>query len=401
MDVLTKFRKLLLQSFSFPSISWLANTEEQPEIIQNGRFVWPAEWDRHTATILGFPSRCSLPPNQYDAFCRELVQLAAAIAEFEPVRLHVRPEDKNLAQYLIDNTIEDASNITLVPSPVNHPWVRDTGPVYVRDTVYPNRRVAVNFRFNEWGGKAPENDGVCWGQQWPLMDDKTLRENENWARWVIDNDLDPAPVSRIDALIRAEGGGLVSDGDGTLIISESCIVDEARNPGMTKAEIEAELKRLLGIEKVLWFPGRKNIDITDDHMDAEARFVRPGVVVHSKPHDMGPALWKELSEEIQEILGRSTDAKGRKLEVHILEEPDPSKMVSSEDEEPAISYVNFHFVNGGVVIPQFGDEERDQKALDLMQRLLPDKKIRQVRVNAIPLTGGVLHCVTQQVPAIE
>ncbi|KAJ5096475.1 hypothetical protein NUU61_005831 [Penicillium alfredii] len=379
MDFLNKFQKLLL-SFSFTSTSWLSSTtKEEP----------------------GFPSRWSLPPNQHDAFCRELVQLAAAIADFEPVRMHVRPEDMELAQSLIKANVKDASNITLIPSPVNHPWVRDTGPVYVRDPTLPSRRVAVNFRFNEWGNKAPENDGICWGQQWPLMDEKTLQENENWARWVIAHDREPEPVTRIDALIRAEGGGGVHDGDGTLIISESCIVDEARNPGMAKAEIEVELKRLLGIEKVLWFPGRKNIDITDSHMDAEARFVRPGVVVHSKPHDMGPTEWKELSAEIREILDRATDAKGRRLEIHILEEPDPAHMVNADDEKPAISYVNFYFVNGGLVIPQFGDEERDQKALRLLQQLLPERTVKQVRVNAIPLTGGVLHCVTQQVPAME
>ncbi|KAJ5104450.1 hypothetical protein NUU61_001797 [Penicillium alfredii] len=407
MKFFSKLRQGLLKLFSSTSAipSHAQPTDDNSNTIQKGQFLFPAEWDRHTATILGFPSRCSLPPDQYDAVCRELAGLAAAIAEFEPVRLYVRPEDKNLAESLIQSSVDakHLSQVTLIPSPVNHPWVRDTGPVYVRDTTgaFPNRRFAVNFRFNEWGGKKPEDDGVCWGQQWPLMDDKTLEENTDWARWVIENDRLPSPVTRIDAPIRAEGGGLVSDGDGTLLITESSIVCDVRNPGMSRADIEAELKRLLGIEKVIWFPGRRNVDITDVHMDAEARFVRPGVIVYSKPHAMGPELWRELSVEIREILGRETDAKGRPLEIHTIEEPDPRGLVKSADDELAASYVNFYFVNGGLVIPKFGDDERDQNALQILQDLLPGRTIRQVYTNSIPLTGGVLHCVTQQVPAVE
>lgn len=313
--------------------------------------------------------------------------------------MYVRPEDVERAQSLIPTATK--SQITLIPSPINHPWVRDTGPVYVRGPDgNSTQRFAVNFRFNEWGGKAPENDGVCWGQTWPVMDERALEENTTWARWVISHDGKPTPVTCINAPIRAEGGGLVHDGEGTLLISESCIVCDIRNPGITKAEIEKELKRLLGIDKVIWFPGRKNIDITDEHMDASARFVRPGVVVHSKPHDMAPEVWHKLSVETLEILHRETDAKGRRLQVHVLDEPG-SSLSASPDEEPAVSYVNFYFVNGGLVIPQFGDEERDRKALELLQHLLPDRVVRQVLVNAIPLTGGVLHCITQQVPAIQ
>jgi agmatine deiminase len=139
------------------------------------------------------------------------------------------------------------------------------------------------------------------------------------------------------------------------------------------------------------------VDITDVHMDAEARFVRPGVIAYSKPHAIAIDLWQELSAEIREILGRETDAKGRRLEVHTIEEPDPRGLVESDHDELSASYVNFYFVNDGLIIPKFGDEERDQNALEILQALLPERAIRQVYASAIPLTGGVLHCVTQQV----
>lgn len=155
------------------------------------------------------------------------------------------------------------------------------------------------------------------------------------------------------------------------------------------------------MRQVIWFPGRRNVDITDVHMDAEARFVRPGVIVYSKPHATAPELWTELSTEIRRILDGQTDAKGRRFEIHTLEEPDPRGLVGSAEDELAASYVNFYFVNGGLVVPRFGDDDRDQRALHLLQELLPGRAIRPVYTNALPLTGGVLHCVTQQVPAME
>ena len=406
MGLLKRLRKALTKIFSliFPQSSPpQANRDESYSAVQQGRYVFPAESEQHEATILGFPSRSSLPPSQYDVVCNELVQLAMTIAEFEPVRIYVRPEDKQSAESLIQATCKDPPRVTLVSCPINHCWVRDTGPIYVHDATgkFPGRRFAINFRFNEWGGKKPDSEGLCWGQQWPVAEDKALQENTDFARWVIDHDFDPSPVTRIDAPIRLEGGALVIDGDGTLLITESSVVCEMRNPGISKARIEAELKRLLGIEKVIWFPGRRNADITDVHMDAEARFVRPGVVVYSKPHEMAIDLWKELSTEIREILDRETDAKGRRLEIHTVEEPDPRGLVKTADDELAASYVNFYFVNGGLIIPKFGDEERDLKALEILKTLFPERAVRQVYTNAIPLTGGVLHCVTQQVPAIR
>lgn len=405
MKIFERFRKVMSDLYATTHARLLSShtSINNGSKTQQGSYFFPAESERHEATIMGLPSRCSLPPDQYDGVCKELAQLAAAIAEFEPVRLYVRPEEIQLAETLVKPSVQDKSRITIIPCPINHCWVRDTGPVYVRDTTgaFPNQRFAVNFRFNEWGGKKPEDDGVCWGQRWPLMSESALQENEEFAHWVIEHDCSPSSVTQIESPIRAEGGGLVTDGEGTLLITESSIVCEGRNPGMSKAEIEEELKRLLGIEKVIWFPGRRNVDITDVHMDAEARFVRPGVIAYSKPNAVSIELWQDMSAEIREILDRETDAQGRRLQIHAIEEPDPRGLVKSDQDELSASYVNFYFVNGGLIIPKFGDEERDQKALEMFQGLLPDRVVRQVYTNAIPLTGGVLHCVTQQVPAID
>ncbi|KAJ5664857.1 uncharacterized protein N7477_007305 [Penicillium maclennaniae] len=404
MSFLIKFRKSLLGSFCAGIFARFHRRPTDGQVDhQRGQYVLPAESDPHEATILGFPARCSLPPEQYNAVCRELAELAAAITEFEPVRIYVRPEDKSWAESVLKESVKGGSRVSLIPCPVNHCWVRDTGPVYVHDATgtHSERRFALNFRFNEWGGKKPENDGKCWGQQWPLMDEKTLQENTEFAQWVIEHDTDPSPVTCINAPIRLEGGALVTDGEGTLLITESSIICEARNPGMSKSEIETELRRLLGVEKVIWFPGRRNLDITDAHMDAEARFVRPGVVVITRPHEGEIDVWNEMSAEIHEILVRETDAKGRRIEIHSIDEPDPRDLVQNPDDELITSYVNFIFVNGGLIIPKYGDALKDQQALQTLQTLMPERVIRQVYSNAIPLTGGVLHCVTQQIPVAK
>ena len=402
MGLVNRILRSLVRIFSRASLKDQRQGGENKDAIQQGQYILPAESERHVATILGFPSRISLPPAQYQAVCAELAELAVTIAEFEPVRFYVRPKDKDHAERLVKATGKEISNVAFISCPINHCWVRDTGPIYVHDATgrFHDRRFALNFRFNEWGGKKPEDNEVRWGQQWPVMDNEALQENADFARWVIEHDDDPSPVTRIDAPLRTEGGALVTDGEGTLLITESSIVCEARNPGMSRAMVEAELKRLLGIEKVIWFPGRRNADITDVHMDAEARFVRPGVIVYSKPHDIATDEWKELSAEILEILSRECDARGRQLKIHTIEEPDPRGLVRSVDDELAASYVNFYFVNGGLIIPKVGDAERDQKALEILQELLPERVVRQVYTNAIPLTGGVLHCVTQQVPVL-
>jgi agmatine/peptidylarginine deiminase len=328
---------------------------------------------------------------------------------FEPVRLYARPEDVSKAELLVHQALTESSGniskVSIIPLPTNHLWVRDTGPVYVRGRDEPDRhrRFAINFRFCEWGRKEEISDHhqAADGRDWPTMTSAELQENSDFAKRVIDSDDSPSLVTRVESKICLEGGALVVDGEGTLLATESSIINENRNPGLSRAEIEAELKRLLGIEKIIWFPGRKGLDVTDVHADAEVNFVRPGVVVLSRPHPSAPKPWIEIYEEIRDILSQSVDAKGRRFEVHTIDEPDPKALGPLTYDEPATNYVNYYFVNGGLIVPQFGDATRDQEAVKTLQTLCPDRTIRPVSVRAIPLAGGVIHCSTQGVFATE
>ncbi|KAE8377958.1 hypothetical protein BDV26DRAFT_262459 [Aspergillus bertholletiae] len=371
------------------------------------RYVAPAETARHVATILGFPSKISIAANYYEDACKEIASLASAISAFEPVRLYTRPEDVPKAQALVTQQIANFngrdSNISIIPFSTNHLWVRDTGPVYVYGVgAHSKDRFAVNFRFSEWGKKDDISDHyrATDGLDWPIMGPEKVEENATFAQRVIANDSSPAPVVEVESKVCLEGGALVLDGDGTLLVTESSILNENRNLGLSRGDIEEELQRLLGVEKIIWFPGRRDLDVTDVHADAELNFVRPGVVVLSKPHSSVPQPWHDVHNEIRDILAQEVDAKGRRFEVHIVDEPDPTVFGSSSYPDPATNYVNFYFVNGGLIIPQFGDPATDSEAISTLQRLCPEHKVTPVPVRGLPLAGGVIHCSTQPVVAV-
>lgn len=267
-------------------------------------------------------------------------------------------------------------------------------------------RYAIDFRFCEWGHKSNEwiyGERTPPNAEWPVMDESARAENTSFAAEVLkhenENDNEP-PVTRLQTHVSLEGGGIEVDGEGTFMATESSIIGEARNPGLGKADIEAELSRLLGVSKFIWFPGRIGLDITDVHVDAEARFIAPGVVVVARPHDDSQKIDWEIYQEIRDVLEKSSDARGRKFEVHDVVRPN-SKLVkgdlAGEEVEPAASYVNFYFTNGGLIMPAFGDVEADTKAFELIKSLVPGREVKQVDVNVLPRSGGVLHCVTQQV----
>lgn len=387
------------------------------------QYTFLAETTPHLATILGFPSRCSTFPSLHSKTCSEIIDLACTIAAFEPVRLHVRPEDKTKAQSLIAKRLADTSrpfqesNVKLITAPTNHCWVRDTGPVYVRSTTNPDQRYAIDFRFCEWGNKTDEllynssadkeaalaEEANMDPADWPIMDAERREENTLFARRALaleNEEQCHSPVIRVQSGVRLEGGGIEMDGEGTFMAAESSVLVPSRNEGLSREKVEAELARLLGVTKFIWIPGREGLDITDCHIDAEARFIAPGVVVVCKPHAKCEPVYWDIYREAREVLDNATDAQGRKLQVYDIEEPDPDLVkgdVPGEEAAPAASYVNFYFVNGGLVIPAFGDAEADQNALEILKDLVPGREVRQVAVNALPRTGGVLHCTTQQV----
>ncbi|MGB2923997.1 MAG: agmatine deiminase family protein [Limnothrix sp.] len=329
----------------------------------------PDEMSPHTCTWMAFRVNPAIWDQDLVASVQNnLAAIARTIAAYEPVNMLVQAEDYELA------ATKCGKDVNLVVTTFDDFWVRDTGPVFVTD---PQGKLgAIDFNFNGWGNKqSHENDAEV-------------------AQFITQQ----ASAQLINTHLVLEGGGIEVDGAGTAIITESCVLNRNRNPGLTKADCEAQLKWLLGIDKVVWLLGLRGHDITDGHTDFYARFAAPGVVVAHHEPDVTFAD-HEITKQHLEILRAATDSQGKKLEVVSI--PAPSTVRSEFDhDEFAAGYINFYGANGLVLAPEFGDRRADANAKAILTDLFPEREIIQLNIDAIAAGGGGIHCVTQQQPEI-
>ena len=232
------------------------------------------------------------------------------------------------------------------------------------------------WRFNSWGGKTPE-----------------YANNARLAGRVLS--LAAAPVYQSSLCL--EGGGIHTDGAGTVITTESVVLNPNRNPGITKAAAEQELRQALGATQVIWLPGDPDsvfVDITDGHIDGLVSFVKPGVVIYeSDPTATGAAA--RLAVDNRRALETAVDASGRRLQIISL---DDAYEVQTPHSMFSRSYVNFYIANGGIVMPRFG-VPGDARARAVIQAAFPDREVVQVDITRLASGGGGIHCITQQQPA--
>ena len=206
--------------------------------------------------------------------------------------------------------------------------------------------------------------------------------------------LDHVGARRFASPLIAEGGGITVDGEGTVITTESCFLNKNRNPDWTREEIDAELCRTLGAEKVIWIPGDPEETETDGHIDGIAAFIEPGrLLLEVNPDKTDPHY--EVGMKNLAALKGVTDAKGRKLDIEFIDEG-----IYHEDlwNGGCSSYINSYLANGAVIVPGYG-YDRDGAAVETYQRLYPDREIVQVPINNIAIGGGGVHCITQQQPS--
>ncbi|QUD84984.1 agmatine deiminase family protein [Gordonia polyisoprenivorans] len=339
--------------------------------VSPGTWRMPDEGDRHTRTWMAFGASSAIwGADNLPQVQRDLASIATTIATFEPVSMLVRSEDMDTARRLVGTDVE------LIEAELDDLWMRDTGPVFVvSDKAADDKKAGIGFNFNGWGEK------------------QDFEQDAEVAGFVTER----AGVELLHTDLVLEGGGIEVDGDGTAIITESCVLNNNRNPGRSKADVEAELKPLLGVDKIIWLPGIKGKDITDGHTDFYARFARPGVVVAGLDADP-ESFDHDVTMRHLEILRAATDAKGRKLDVVVLEAPVMTRP-GSDSEDFAAGYINFYLCNGGVIAPEFGDVDTDRAAKDELERLFPDRRVVQLNIDAIAAGGGGIHCTTQQEPA--
>jgi agmatine deiminase len=311
-------------------------------------------------------------PAEVDRARRMWAAVANAVIEFEPVRMVVVPHDLAVAESLLHPEVE------LVPAALDDAWMRDIGPTFVH-SADGGRLGAVDWVFNGWGAQA-------------------------WASWEHDARIgsfvaEQARAERIGSHLVNEGGGIHVDGLGTVLLTETVQLDPGRNPGLTRADVEAELGRTIGATACIWLPRGLTRDYdefgTRGHVDIVATIPSPGVLLlHDQQDPSHPD--HAVTRELRELLEDARDARGERFEV--VGVPAPRTLV--DDEGPVDwSYLNHLVVNGGVIACTFGDEQ-DHGSLRVLADAYPGRRV--VGVDARPLfdRGGGIHCITQQQPSL-
>ncbi|MFC9330694.1 agmatine/peptidylarginine deiminase [Kitasatospora sp. NPDC057015] len=321
----------------------------------------------HVRTWMSWPSRKSVWGRQLSGVQQDIALIARTIARFEPV-IMCAPDQETAA------TARSwcGPGVTVITSiPTDDLWMRDIAPVFRRDG--RGGRDAIGLNFNGWGGKQTHRDDahVAWG----------VADREG--------------LSFSATEFVGEGGAIETDGDGTVMATESSLVNKNRNRGMSRAEIEDAVLDAYGADKMIWVPGIKGKDITDDHIDVTSRFVRPGVVMVQVPPAGRDDVWARDAREQFALLTAATDARGRRLRVIRVEGPDT---VRSKDANFVDSYLNFHVVNGAVITAQFGDRPKDAEAARALAAAYPGREVVQIDVDRLMAGGGGIHCSTMHEP---
>ena len=327
-------------------------------------FRMPAEWAAHERCWMAWPCRVDFWGRHLAATKRAYAEVANTIAQFEPVTMLARPGDVAEARQRLTSTI------TILAVDMDDSWTRDSGPNFLLDDA--GRLAASMFHFNAWGGKH-----VPWARDAAL--------GHRIAEFL--------GIPTFSAPIFLEGGAINVDGEGTLVTTEQCVLNDNRNPGMSKEEAEQVLRDALGVRKVLWLPGDPDDVETDGHVDGIACFLAPGRMLVETCPARGTERYDNMQANV-EALRDQTDAADRPIAVDTIEE---AYEADKRSEIFSRSYINFYLANGAVVMPAFGID-RDADARVQLATLFPDREIVQVDIADVALGGGGIHCITQQQP---
>lgn len=348
-------------------------------------FYMPAEFSEHRATLIFWPERRDVWRNGARPVQRVIKQLATIISKFEKVIVGVTRDEFLNARSMLP---EDVSVFEIS---YDDAWIRDTAPAFVTNG---KELRGVDWEFNAWGG-------LNGGSYFPWMLDNIVPQKV--LEWL--------HADRYKASITLEGGAIQVDGEGTLIAIKDCILNPNRNPNMDQTEVEQILSDYLGVKKFIWLEKGLYLEENNGHIDNMCSFIRPGEVFLTWTENINDPQY-ERSYQAYEILSKSVDAKGRSIKVNKLNLPKPLYITEKEadgielseyalprlkgDRLPA-SYLNFYFVNGGVIVPRFNCEE-DELALAQFKKVFTERVVVQLDAREILLGGGGLHCMTMQIP---
>lgn len=335
--------------------------------------ILPAEWAPQCCIQLTWPRADGDFARWFARVEACFVALASAITRYQPLLIAVPGDIEGVRARLLAAGVP-AERLQLVAVQANDVWARDHGPITVwRD----GQRVHLDFTFNGWGGKFDAR-----------LDNTVTRQLA--AAGVL-----PAAVESLDFVL--EGGGIESDGQGTLMTTERCLLAPTRNPKLSRNVIEQKLAHWFGLNRILWLKhGDLLGDDTDGHIDTLARFCDPQTIAYQACEDINDPHHEDLAAMAAELRAFK-QANG--LPYRLIPLPMAPAIVDEDGRRLPAGYANFLILNGAVLVPTYGDAERDAAALAALAPAFPGRDIVGVDCVALIHQYGSLHCVTMQIPS--
>jgi len=331
----------------------------------------PAEWEKHSATQLHWPSNTETwPSNRLERVEKVYLEILSKLLRFEVVHLFIHPFAHQRFNMLWANFKSEISNLKFAPIihafPINDVWARDCGPIFIEENG--------DFKITDWIYNA-------WGEKYPPWDD------DNRIPTFVSDLLN---VDIISPEMVLEGGAIEGNGKGTLITTESVMLNPNRNPHLSKTDIEAILTKYLGINHFIWLKGGLVGDDTDGHVDDLTRFLNEDTVLTMITDDKTDPNFEMLKANFQIL-------KDSGLNIETLPMPKckiEGTTVDGSEYVPA-SYANYYVANGCVLVPLY-DKRYDDQALDLFRTYFPNREVIGINCSDLVWGQGSLHCITQQ-----
>jgi agmatine deiminase len=356
--------------------------------------IWrmPAEWNPHHGTWVSWPHNQETWPKNLDGAREEFRALITAIAAHEFV--YVCLNDDEMSARFTDWLVSDVTpgRIILVHVPTNDAWARDYAPTFVLSSsnaggprrpappwfpVANEQLGAVNWHYNAWGGKYPPFD----------LDQQVARRIA-----------EETGATLIDSTLCLEGGAIEVNDEGVLLTTRSCVLNPNRNPDLSFAQVEAELKLRLGVDQIIWLPGDAILgDDTDGHIDQLARFVNNRTILYAWTDDQSDPQQENLRANLEALQAGLSDLN---LDYELQPLPLPAGPVFRGPQRLPASYCNFLITNGSVIVPQFGDRN-DELALSILDQYFPEREMVGLASNHLSVGLGSFHCLTQQMPDVN
>ncbi|MGG3508539.1 agmatine deiminase family protein [Paenibacillus lautus] len=337
------------------------------------KYTFPDEKSEHEGTWLQWPHGYTYGEDYRKEIEHIWIEMTAALSEAEKVHVVTYNQtEKERVSKILQNQGINMNMIDFFIVPFDDVWARDNGPIFVYDQ-HKNLKI--------W---APKFNG--WGEKTPFEKDASLRE-------CLSKEL---KLERIDMRLVIEGGAIELDGNGTFLSTRSAVMNENRNPGLSDAEIEKYLSSL-GVTNFIWLDGVHGADITDFHIDGFAKFYDKNTIITFSENDL--AEWGLSAKDIKTLLSVKNASGESYKHVFLPLSKNKVTLVNGEALDYKGSYANFYIGNKVVLVPNYNDSN-DIIANDIIQKLYPGRKVFGIDVRELYKDGGMIHCVTQQQPAI-